>query len=72
MTAIREKVRLVSTGKGRDGKKTGTFYTTTVNRRARASTGKGKMEIKKFDRRALNEKTGKLGAHVPFKEDKIK
>jgi ribosomal protein L33 len=69
MAAIREKVRLVSTAKGPDGKKTGTFYTTTVNRRARASTGKGKMEIKKFDRRAGVD--GK-GAHVIFKEDKIK
>ena len=72
MTAIREKVKLVSTAKNKDGRKTGTFYTTTVNKRARASTGKGKMEIKKFDPRALNEKTGKLGAHVLFKEDKIK
>jgi ribosomal protein L33 len=72
MTAVREKVKLISTAKTQDGKKTGTFYTTTVNKRARASTGKGKMEIKKFDRRAMNEKTGKLGAHVLFKEDKIK
>lgn len=72
MAAVREKIRLVSTAKNEKGKKTGTFYTTTVNRRARASTGKGKLEIKKFDRRAKNEKTGKLGAHVIFKEDKIK
>lgn len=62
----REKVMLLSTGKTQTGKPTGTFYTTKKNKRASE-----KLEIKKFDPRAWNEKVGKAGAHVVFKEKKL-
>ena len=65
---IREKIKLVSTGKKEDGKPTKTFYTTTKNKRTQTE----KMKIKKFDPRAFNPETKKSGAHVEFKEDKIK
>ncbi len=65
---VREKIRLVSTGKNKDGKKTGMFYTTTKNKRLHTE----KMNTKKFDPRAVDPKTGKVGMHVVFKEDKIK
>lgn len=65
---IREKIKLVSTGKTRDGKPTKTFYTTTKNKRQNTE----KINIKKFDPKAYDQETGKTGAHVIFKEDKIK
>lgn len=65
---VRDIIKLVSEGKTADGKKTGTFYTTTKNKK----TTTEKFLFKKFDPRALNEKTGRLGAHVLFKEEKIK
>ena len=65
---IREKIKLVSTGKTKDDKPTKTFYTTTKNKR----TSTGKLNIKKFDPKAFNKETGKSGMHVIFKEDKIK
>jgi large subunit ribosomal protein L33 len=64
----REKIKLISTGKTKDGKITGTYYTTTKNKR----TATEKLERKKFDPRAYNAETGKNGAHVVFKEHKIK
>jgi large subunit ribosomal protein L33 len=65
---VREKIKLVSTGKTKDGKATGTYYTTTKNKRNITE----KLERKKFDRRAYNPETGKTGMHVVFKEAKIK
>lgn len=65
---IREKIKLVSTGKTQEGKLTGTYYTTSKNKRTMTE----KLQLKKFDRRAFNEKTGKSGTHVLFKEEKIK
>ena len=65
---VREKIKLVSTGKTKEGKPTKTFYTTNKNKRQHTE----KMLIKKFDPRAFNDQTGKTGNHVPFKEDKIK
>lgn len=65
---VREKIKLVSTGKTKKGKKTGYFKTTTKNKR----TSTEKLSKIMFDPRAYNEKTGKNGAHVEFKEDKIK
>ena len=65
---IREKIKLVSTGKNAKGKVTGTYYTTTKNKR----TITDKIEMKKYDRRAFNSETGKVGMHVVFKEAKIK
>lgn len=64
----REKIKLVSTGKTQEGKPTGTYYTTNKNK----STTTGKIEMKKFDRRAFNAETGKAGMHCVFKEEKIK
>jgi ribosomal protein L33 len=64
----RDKIKLVSKGKTKDGKPTKTFYTTTKNKR----TSTEKLKRKKFDARAFNEATGKNGAHVLFEEDKIK
>ena len=52
--AVREKIKLVSTAG------TGTFYTTTKNRR----TATKKLELKKYDR--------KIRKHVLFKESKMK
>lgn len=65
---VREKIKLVSTGKTKDGKPTKFFYTTNKNKR----TTTEKINIKKFDPRAFNQETGKCGMHVIFKEDKIK
>jgi ribosomal protein L33 len=65
---VREKIKLVSTGKTADGKPTKTFYTTIKNKR----TTTEKLHIKKFDAKAYNQVTSKNGAHVIFKEDKIK
>ena len=55
-------------GKGRIlirlvNKETGSFYTTTINKR-NAEAGSGKFKIKKYDK--------KLRRHVVFTEDKIK
>ena len=69
----RIKVRLVSTGLNVKGKKTGTFKTTTKSTKPTASGEKrGKIKKMCFDPRAVNEKTGKTGAHVEFVEEKMK
>lgn len=65
---IREKIKLVSTGKTKAGKATGYYYTTTKNKRNMTE----KVAMKKYDRRAFNPETGKIGMHVMFKEAKIK
>lgn len=64
----REKIKLVSTGKNKEGRATGTYYTTTKNKR----TTTEKLSFKKYDQRAYNAETGRCGMHVIFKEDKIK
>jgi hypothetical protein len=71
---MRDKIRLISTGKNAKGKKTGYFKTTTKNKRANpAKPGKsGKLRKKGYDPRAINPKTGKPGTHVEFVEDKMK
>jgi len=56
------KVKLVSTAG------TGFFYTTKVNKKTKTE----KLVKKKYDPRAVHPETGKPGAHVDFKEDKIK
>ncbi len=63
----RIKIMLLSTGKSKKGKPTGYFYTTYKNTRNTTD----KLNIKKFDPRAWNEATGKLGMIVIFKEKKI-
>ena len=67
-SSVREKIKLVSTGVNKSGKKTGFYYTTKKNKRNTPD----KLKIKKFDPMAWNEVTGKCGMQVEFKEDKIK
>ncbi len=64
-----ELVRLNSTGTKKNGKKTGYFKTTKLDKKKLA--GK-KFRIKCFDPRAWNEQAGRLGMHVDFEEGKIK
>lgn len=68
MAAVREKIRMNSTGKNKKGKSTGYFKTQTKNKRNETNKRKRKM----FDPRAWNEQTGKCGMHVMFEEGKIK
>ncbi len=62
----REKVQLRSTGKSKSGKETGYFKTLTVNKRAET-----KLELMKYDPRAYNPETGKVGMRVLFKQKKL-
>ena len=64
---MRDKIKMVSTGLRKDGKKTGTFRTTTKNKRTMTE----KFKKKYFDPRAYNETTGKTGMHVLFEEGKL-
>jgi ribosomal protein L33 len=68
MASGRDKIRMVSTGLKKDGKRTGYFKTTTKNKRNMT----GKFKKKYFDPRAWNEKADRFGMHVEFVEDKIK
>ncbi len=63
---LREKVQLRSTGTKQDGKPTGYFKTLRVNKRAEK-----KLELLKYDPRAFNPETGKVGMKVLFKQKKI-
>jgi ribosomal protein L33 len=62
------KIKMNSTGKTKEGGDTGIFYTTTKN----PKNTPGKFKMKKFDRRAYNPETGKVGMHVDFEEGKVK
>ncbi len=64
---MRDKIKMVSTGTTKVGKKTGTFRTTTKNKRTMTE----KLKLKHFDKRAFNPETGKTGMHVLFEEGKI-
>lgn len=66
----RIKIRLVSTAKNKNGKLTGTSYYTYKNPR-NETDGNKKLEFKKYDNKAYDKETGKLGARVLFKEAKI-
>ena len=66
MASKREKIMLASTGKTKTGKPTGTYHTTAKNKQLPE-----KLSLKKFDPRAWNAATGKLGMHVEFKEKKL-
>lgn len=68
----RVKVKLVSTGKKENGENTGFYTTTTVSVKPKRGVKPEKLEIKRFDPRAYNKETGKIGMHVIFKQDKIK
>ncbi|MDR3490613.1 MAG: 50S ribosomal protein L33 [Gammaproteobacteria bacterium] len=64
---MRDKIKMNSTGKTKEGKKTGTFRTTTKNKR----TMTDKLKLKCYDPRAYNPETDKCGMHVMFEEGKI-
>jgi large subunit ribosomal protein L33 len=64
---MRDKIKMVSTGTTKAGKKTGTFRTTTKNKRTMTE----KLKLKHYDPRAYNAETGKTGMHVLFEEGKI-
>ena len=64
---MRDKIRMVSTGKNKAGKKTGYFRTTTKNKK----TTTDKLKKIHFDPYAYNPETGKCGMHVLFEEGKI-
>jgi ribosomal protein L33 len=64
---MRDKIKMNSTGLTKEGKKTGTFRTTTKNKR----TMTDKFKKKYFDPRAYNAETGKSGMHVMFEEGKL-
>ncbi len=64
---MRDKIKMLSTGLTKAGKKTGTFRTTTKNKRTMAE----KFKQKYFDPRAYNAATGKNGMHVLFEETKL-
>lgn len=64
---MRDKIKMVSTGVTKEGNKTGTFRTTTKNKR----TTTEKLKKKYYDPRAYNTETGKSGMHVVFEEGKL-
>ena len=64
---MRDKIKLNSTGLTKAGKKTGTFRTTTKNKK----TTTEKLKFKCYDKLAWNPATGKHGMHVMFEEGKI-
>lgn len=64
---MRDKIKMVSTGKTKLGKKTGTFKTTTKNKKKTTE----KLKMKFYDPRAYNKETDKIGMHVVFEEAKI-
>lgn len=64
---MRDKIKMLSTGKTKAGKKTGTFRTTTKNKKLSTE----KLKKKYYDPRAYNTDTGKSGMHVVFEETKL-
>ncbi|OGT05745.1 MAG: 50S ribosomal protein L33 [Gammaproteobacteria bacterium GWF2_41_13] len=68
MASGRDKIRLNSTGKKKDGKPTGYFKTTTKNKKTMTE----KLKKRCFDPRAWNAETQTTGMHVLFEEGKIK
>ena len=73
MPSNRIKIKMISTGIGKNGKPTG--YSKTTTKRTKAAAGEkqiGKLEKKMFDPRAWNPDKKKFGMYVLFKEGKIK
>jgi len=64
---MRDKIKMLSTGTTKAGKKTGTFRTTTKNKRTMTE----KLKMKYYDPLAFNAATGKTGMHVLFEETKL-
>jgi large subunit ribosomal protein L33 len=61
----RKKIMMLSEGKLQNGKPTKTVYYSTIGE------GKEKLKLRKFDPRAYNTETGKMGMHVLFNEKKV-
>ena len=64
---MRDKIKLLSTGKNAKGKPTGTFKARNKNKKKTTT----KIKLKCFDSKAYDAKTGKTGMHVLFEETKI-
>ena len=64
---MRDKIKMLSTGKTKAGKPTGTFRTTTKNKKKTTD----KLKKKHYDKRAYNATTEKSGMHVMFEETKL-
>ncbi len=64
---MRDKIKMLSTGKNKKGKPTGTFRVTTKNKKKTTA----KLELQSFDARAWDEAKQKCGKHVLFVETKI-
>lgn len=64
---MRDKIKMLSTGKTKAGKPTGTFRTTTKNKKKTTE----KLKQKHYDPRAYDAKKEKSGMHVVFEETKI-
>ena len=64
---MREIIKMVSTGKTKEGKPTGTFRSKTKNKKKTTE----KLKLKYYDPRAYNAETQKSGMHVLFEEGKI-
>ena len=64
---MRDKIKMLSTGLTQKGKRTGTFRTTTKNKKLTTE----KLKLKCYDKLAWNAETGKAGMHVMFEETKI-
>jgi large subunit ribosomal protein L33 len=64
---MRDKIKMLSTGKTKAGKPTGTFRTTSKNKKKTTE----KLKMKHYDPRAYNAETGKSGMHVLFEETKL-
>lgn len=64
---MRDKIKMLSTGKNRKGKPTGTYRVTTKNKKKTTE----KLKLKCYDRLAYDPKSGKQGKHVVFEETKI-
>ena len=61
------KIRLISTGKNAKGNATG--YTYYIKKNPKNITEK--MAFNKYDPRAIDTETNKLGCHVRFEEKKL-
>ena len=65
--SAREKIMLRSSAKNKNGNPTGTAYYTYKNKHNTPD----KIELEKYDPKAYDAKTGKVGFRVKFKERKI-
>ena len=64
---MRDKIKMLSKGLNKAGRPTGTFRTTTKNKKKSTE----KLKMKYYDPRAYNKETDKCGMHVMFEETKV-